>query len=132
MVSARGGKFVQLAVSGAFHSGLMTEAARGLQPDLAGINWQEPVVPILSNVTAQPLSAAEMSDELYRQIFSPVLWEDILLYLEKEQINTFIEVGPGKVLSGLVKRTIKTPGITIISCENAASIKKALEILREV
>ncbi|HOJ78379.1 MAG TPA: ACP S-malonyltransferase [Bacillota bacterium] len=130
LVTAEGAKFIPLAVSGAFHSSFMKEAAVKLRPSLAKIQWQEPKVPVIANITAKPVSKEQLADSLYQQIFSSVLWEDSLLALKESGVETFVEVGPGKVLSGLVKKTIK--GSTITNCEDENSLKKALAILKEV
>lgn len=130
LVTAKGGKFIPLSVSGAFHSSLMKKAADIFQNDLKQASWQEPTVPIVANVSARPVNAGELAGSLYRQLYSPVQWEDTLQFLGGEGVQIFVEVGPGKVLSGLVKRTIKN--VTILGCEDSTSIKKALAILKEV
>jgi [acyl-carrier-protein] S-malonyltransferase len=130
LVTAHGGKFIPLAVSGPFHSSLMKEAADQFQPSLAKTPWAQPKITLIANVNARPANKADLTENLYRQIFAPVLWEDSLIYLAAAGVNTFVEVGPGKVLSGLVKKTLK--GVRILNCENPESIKKALAILNEV
>ena len=85
---------------------------------------------LIANVSAQPAIKANFAENLYRQIFSPVLWEDTLHYLSNNNVKIFVEVGPGKVLSGLVKKTVKDA--TILNCEDLGSIKKSLAILKEV
>jgi [acyl-carrier-protein] S-malonyltransferase len=87
-------------------------------------------VTLIANIDAQPAARENLTDNLYRQIFSPVLWEETLVYLAKAGVETFVEVGPGKVLAGLVKKTLK--GVQILNCNNPDSIKKALAILKEV
>lgn len=129
-VVERGGKFIPLAVNGAFHSSFMKPAADQIYEQLKQTEWNEPAVPLISNVDAAPATKDTMAEKLYRQIFSSVLWEDTLNYLGDLGVNTFVEIGPGKVLSGLVKKTLK--GVNILQCEDLASLKKALAILKEV
>jgi [acyl-carrier-protein] S-malonyltransferase len=88
------------------------------------------VPPVIANVSARPVLKETLADSLYRQIFSPVLWEDTLIYLNDQGVESFVEVGPGKVLSGLVKKTLKNA--KFVNCEDSTSIKKALAIFREV
>jgi len=129
-VMARGGKFIPLAVTGAFHSSYMKPAADQIYEQLKQTEWNEPAVPLTSNVDAAPATKDTLAEKLYRQIFSSVLWEDTLYYLANHGVDTFVEIGPGKVLSGLVKKTLK--GVNILQCEDLASLKKALAILKEV
>jgi [acyl-carrier-protein] S-malonyltransferase len=130
LVAKRGGKFIPLAVSGPFHSTLMQEAAERFQPALARAPWATPAVTLIANVNARPAARENLTENLYRQIFSPVWWEETLTYLASVGVETFVEVGPGKVLSGLIKKTLK--GVRTVNCENPDSIKKALAILKEV
>lgn len=129
-VLEHGGKFIPLAVSGPFHSHFMKPAADKFYEMLRQTEWEEPVIPLISNVDAAPASKETMAEKLYRQIFSSVLWEDSLNYMNDQGVDTFIEIGPGRVLSGLVKKTLK--GVTFLNCEDISSIKKALAILKEV
>jgi [acyl-carrier-protein] S-malonyltransferase len=130
LVADRGGKFIPLAVSGPFHSSFMKRAAEEFRPFLDKTQWCQPLIPLIANVSAQPACRETLPDSLYRQVFSPVLWEDTLYYLFNSGAATFVEVGPGRVLSGLTKKTLK--GVTILNCEDSDSIKKALAILKEV
>ena len=130
LVMAKGGKVIPLAVSGAFHSSFMRKAADAFRPELEKTVWFDPDPPVIANVFAKTVSKEQLTDSLYRQIFSSVLWEDSLNYLRGQGVDTFIEVGPGKVLSGLVKKTLKDA--TFVNCEDMSSIKKALAILKEV
>lgn len=125
-----GGKFIPLAVSGAFHSSFMKSAADIYLKTLQITDWKEPQIPLISNVDASPVSKAQLTEKLYHQMFSSVLWEDSLSYLFTQGVDTFIEIGPGKVLSGLVKKTLK--GVTALPCGDMNSLKKALAILKEV
>lgn len=131
-VSARfagmGKRAVPLAVAAAFHSKLMEPAAREFRPAAAKFTFREPEVPFYSNLTGQVLdSAADMADRLARHIVSPVLFTKELAAMQAAGIDTFVELGPGKVLSGLVKKTLK--GVTILNVENRKSLEKTLEAL---
>ncbi len=129
-VANKGGKFIPLQVSGPFHSSFMKPAADAFKSKLESVPWQEPVIPVIANVSAKPYLREEIINNLYSQIYSSVLWEDTLNYLHQQGVAVFVEIGPGKVLSGLINKTVK--GVTILNCEDLASIKKALEILKEV
>ncbi|MGD0339262.1 MAG: ACP S-malonyltransferase [Bacteroidota bacterium] len=106
LAKARGAKITkELVVSGAFHSQLMQSAGDGLRKTLATINIFDIEIPVYANVTAQPVKAAEeIRDLLYRQLLNPVRWEESIRSMVKNGATRFIEVGPGKVLQGLVKR----------------------------
>jgi [acyl-carrier-protein] S-malonyltransferase len=97
---------VPLKVSGAFHSPLMTSAAEQFQEILEAVSFGNAKVPVLSNVEPIPtISGEELKKRLVRQMTGPVRWREIMLQLPTEAISQVIEVGPGKVLTGLVKRT---------------------------
>jgi [acyl-carrier-protein] S-malonyltransferase len=96
---------VALKVSGAFHSPLMAEASAQFQQVLQTISFQEAQVPILSNIEPTAIvNAQELKERLGRQMTGSVRWRETMEQLPKEGINQVIEVGPGKVLSGLIKR----------------------------
>lgn len=105
-------RVISLVVSGPFHSELMRPAASKLQQMLSEIQMQDAVIPVIANVNAQPVTASSViSNLLVEQLYSPVLWEDSVRTLLAEGVDVFIECGPGKVLSGLVKkvdRKVKT------------------------
>lgn len=130
LVAAKGGRFIPLPVSGPFHSSFMKPAADAFKAQLETVAWKEPIFPVVANVTAQPYRSDQVINNLYCQVYSSVLWEDTINYLHQNGVEIFVEIGPGKVLSGLIKKTIK--GAVVVNCEDIASIKKALEILREV
>jgi [acyl-carrier-protein] S-malonyltransferase len=104
---ARGAKMVrELSVSGAFHSPLMESAGIGLKEALNSIGIKNASKPVYANVTARPVqNADEIRELLYRQLTSPVRWEESVYGMISEGVKVFTEVGPGKVLQGLVKRT---------------------------
>lgn len=97
-----------LPVSGAFHSSLMQPAYDGLKDQLENLEISKPLCPIYSNFTAEATTETEdIRSNLLNQLLSPVLWTQTLLNMQKNGADAFVEVGPGKVLQGLVKRTLK-------------------------
>lgn len=101
-----------LQVSGPFHSELMKPAAQKFVEVLDEVKVQDSKIPVIANVTAAPISeASDIKEKLIEQLYSPVLWEDSVLTMLELGVDTFIEIGPGKVLSGLIKkinRNVKT------------------------
>ncbi len=103
--AAGASRVVPLTVSGAFHTPLMQSAADGMRSVLADVAFEAPRIPVVSNVTTQPLEAAGgLADELTQQITSPVLWADSVRVMRERGVTQVIEFGPGKVLTGLVRR----------------------------
>jgi [acyl-carrier-protein] S-malonyltransferase len=103
---ARGAKrVVPLPVSAPFHCALMQPAADRLAPELRALATHDPRMPIVANVDAQPRTrAAEAIDALIAQVSAPVQWESVVRRLASEGVTTYVEVGPGTVLSGLVRK----------------------------
>lgn len=98
---------VALPVSGAFHSPLMAFAVSGLADGLSKITIQAPTCPVYLNVTAQPCSdPSEIRQRLLEQLTAPVLWAQTLNQMNADGVTSYLEVGAGNVLSGLVKRTV--------------------------
>ena len=96
---------VELNVSGAFHSPLMSPARENLAEMINSLEISDTVYPVFTNVDAKPVTKAiDIKDSLIRQLENPVLWAKSILEMKNEGINHFIEVGPGKVLQGLNKR----------------------------
>lgn len=96
---------IPLQVSGAFHSPLMQPAVDGMAEVIVSVSFQEPTVPIIGNTTAEPLTSAEsVKSELINQLSNPVQWQRSIEYMINKGVSTFIEIGPGKVLTGLIKR----------------------------
>lgn len=108
LARARGAKVVkELTVSGAFHSPLMGSAREGLKAGLDRTAIRDAAIPVYANVTAEPaVNASEIRELLYRQLTSPVLWEQTVRNMARDGATRFCEVGPGKVLQNLVKRTL--------------------------
>jgi [acyl-carrier-protein] S-malonyltransferase len=111
---------VKLKVSGAFHSPLVARAADRFRPAIERVKFQEPVAPFMSTVTARIESAQRMGPLLVDQLTAPVRFTQAASELVKEGVRTFVEVGPGNVLSGLVKRIDKS--VKAISVNNLASL----------
>ena len=104
-IEAKGGKPIRLAVAGAFHTELMKPADAKLAAALAGVTIQPGRVPVWSNVDARPhTNPTEVRDLLVRQVLNPVRWEDTIRGLLAEGVERFYEIGPGRVLAGLLKR----------------------------
>ena len=106
LAEARGAyRTIPLLVSGAFHTPLMQPAVDGMSQIMANISFAEPLVPIIANTTAQEITTAQLvKDELLRQLCNGVQWQRSIEYMVDKGVSTFIEIGPGKVLSGLIKR----------------------------
>lgn len=119
-------RVVQLAVSGAFHTSLMRPAAEGMARALADCRFADPVVPVISNVTARPLtSAAELREELVAQLTSPVRWVESVRTMAEGGARVFYEIGPGRVLAGLVRRIV--PEATVINLNGAGALRAVQE-----
>ncbi|MGA7304578.1 MAG: ACP S-malonyltransferase [Rhodothermales bacterium] len=100
-------RVIPLPVSGAFHSPLMAYAREGLAAALENLTIAAPSCPVYLNVTAEPTTdPAEIRNALLDQLTAPVKWSQTLLHMQRDEVVRFVEVGAGKVLSGLVKRTI--------------------------
>lgn len=120
---------IPLEVSGPFHSSLMTSAAERLRTKLAEVQFGDADVPVIANVTARPVqSAGELADLLVRQVYSPVLWEDSVRFLIAEGVDTFVELGPGSVLAGLIKKIDKS--VRILNVNGLESLEASEEALR--
>ena len=101
-------KVMPLAVSVPSHTPLMRDAAEKLRAEFKNVAWQAPNIPVIQNVDAQVHhSIEEIQDALVRQLFMPVLWTQCVQALKADGITTIVECGPGKVLSGLIKRIDK-------------------------
>ena len=119
-------RVVPLPVSGAFHTPLMQPAVDGMSQIVAALSFHEPVVPIIANTTAQPLTTAEsVKAELLRQLCDCVRWQRSIEYMVNEGVSTFIEIGPGKVLPGLIKRINKD--VKTINIGDVPAIKSMVD-----
>jgi [acyl-carrier-protein] S-malonyltransferase len=129
LAKAKGAKrALPLPVAGAYHSPLMAGAQPKLQSELAKIKISAPIVPVISNVTAEPHnSPSEISSRLVEQVTSSVLWEKSMRELLAQGFTRFIELGPGTALSGFMKRIDKTA--TMLNVADAASLEETVTIL---
>lgn len=119
---------VELNVSGPFHTELLKPASEKLAKELENIEFKNMEIPVITNVTGNVIENNEdIKPLLIKQVMSPVKWEDTIKTLESLGVDTFIEVGPGKALSGFVKRTLK--GVTILNVEDMKSLEKTLSKL---
>ncbi|HWL24389.1 MAG TPA: ACP S-malonyltransferase [Ureibacillus sp.] len=120
---------IPLIVSGPFHSELMREAAVKLQNEIETISINEPHVPIISNVGAELLQdVTAIKNEMIEQVYSPVLWEQDVRKMLDLGVTTFIECGPGKVLSGLVKKIDRSVNTYCVYDE--ATLQEVIQALR--
>ncbi len=119
-VKAAGGRAIPLKVGGAFHSPFMKEAARAFAVELSNAKMEEIKIPLCSNMTAEPYgdNAVEL---LSNQICNPVQWEKIIRAMIADGVDTFIEIGPGKTLTNMVKKI--SADVTAVGC---------MEVLAEV
>ena len=121
-------KAIFLNVSGPFHSPLMKEAAEKLKDELNKTLKGDMRIPVVSNVDATPGQEKDQAlDKLYRQMFSPVLWEMCVRRMTKEGVEIFLEVGPQKVLTNLIKRI--EPNVPCYSIEEMEDIELLKDIL---
>lgn len=101
-------KAIQLQVSGAFHTPLMQSAVDGMSRVIADIPFHKPLIPVIANTSAQPATTAgQIKEELLRQLCNGVQWQLSIEYMINNGVSTFVEIGPGKVLSGLIRRINK-------------------------
>ncbi len=114
-----------LSVSVPSHCALMNNASQRLSELLDKLEFKNPVIPIVNNADARFLDNAEsIKTSLVRQISTPLLWEDSIIAIADSGIDIFVEVGPGKVLSGLIKRIV--PEATVLNVEDLKSLEKTL------
>jgi len=132
LADARGAyRTIPLQVSGAFHTPLMQPAVEGLAEIIANISFAEPLIPIIANTTAQPITSAELvKEELLRQLCHGVQWQRSIEYMINNGVSTFIEIGPGRVLSGLVKRINKK--VKTLNIGDAQAIKNIKALYKGV
>jgi [acyl-carrier-protein] S-malonyltransferase len=122
---------VLLPVSAPFHSTLMAPAAQKLAVELDKITISDAQIPVVANVTGKMVTdAKQIRDLLVTQADHPVMWEDCVAEMVAFGADTFVESGPGKVLTGLTKKIIK--GMNLLNVENADSLEKTLAYFKEV
>lgn len=132
MARERGAKKVMpLSVSGAFHSPVMQPAAEGLARAIAATTVNDARIPLIGNMHASPLAGAqEIREELAGQIAASVQWIRGIEYLVNAGVTTFIEIGPGQALTGMVKRIAK--GTTLMNVSSGEDIIKVVDMVREI
>tara|TARA_B100001123_G_scaffold450792_1_gene623823 strand:+ start:6753 stop:7688 length:936 start_codon:yes stop_codon:yes gene_type:complete len=106
MAKARGArKVIPLRVGGAFHSSLMESAVEGMKHAMKKVTLRQPTIPVIGNCTGKPLTKVEdIEAELLQQLCESVQWSQSVRYMAGQGVQTFLEIGPGRVLSGLVRR----------------------------
>jgi len=120
---------VPLPVSAPFHCALMKPAQDRLEPELRAAAFRDPEVPLVNNVDARTVTtAAECREGVIRQVSSPVRWQESVERLVADGITTFVEVGPGEVLAGLVKKIAK--GTTVLNVNDPESLEKTAAALQ--
>lgn len=131
MATAAGAKrAIPLNVAGAFHSRLMQSAALKLEEFLKTVTFKAPCIPVMANVTGAPHgSPDEIRQTMVRQVTSPVQWVGCVQRIQQLGIKSYVECGPGKVLSGLIKRIDKEAGL--LDTQDEATLKKAVEALKK-
>ncbi len=132
LAKERGAKrVIPLAVSGAFHSPVMAPASSRLAQSIASIELHDASIPIISNITATPLTEARvLRDELSRQIAASVQWTQTITYLNSVGVTLFFEIGPGQALAGMIKRIVK--GATILNVGSMTQVEQVAQQIREM
>ena len=120
---------IKLPVSAPFHCALMKPAEIRLQADLEKIAFRDAAIPVYRNVDGEPVqSGAELREGLVRQVSLKVQWQRTLESMARDGVDTFVELGSGTVVSGLVKKTLKS--VRLLNVEDPASLEKTLQELR--
>ncbi len=123
-VKEAGGKTMKLAVSGAFHSPFMQDAGTKLAKKYENIKFSNFEIPVYANTTAKPY---ENENQLFTQVSSPVKWQETVENMINDGIDTFVEVGAGKTLQGLIKKIDSS--VTVLGVENKETLQHAMEVL---
>ena len=127
-IEAGAKKTIVLNVAGAFHSRLMAPAAERMGEVLADIEIRQPQIPVISNVSAEPHSDPETTRRLLQeQITQPVQWLQSVDYMASQEVDAYVECGPGRILSGLIRRTQKDAQLSNV--QDKASLEKTLASL---
>lgn len=127
-VKAAGGRAIPLKVSGGFHSPYMAPAAAAFAQALEGVDFREPAIPLYANCTGLPYEPARIKPLLTRQICSPVRWEATIRHMIAQGVDTFIEVGPGQVLQGLIAKI--NPALRRFGVCDRKSLEKTIQEVR--
>lgn len=128
IASAQGIRCMKLAVSAPFHCKLMAPAANRLHTALSEVSIKSPTIPVYMNVDGNPINSADdIIELLVRQAMSPVRWVETLHKMQENGIDTFIECGPGRTLSGLVKKTLNN--VKILRVEDCKTLLNVIEMI---
>ena len=123
-------KFIPLNVSAPFHCSLMKPAATIMRDKINSVDFKKPIFNVVCNVTSKPENKPEdIKRLLVEQICSTVRWRESIINMTKENVSNFVEIGPGKVLSGMVKRTVKN--INCFSINSIDDMKKTINELKK-
>ncbi len=129
LIGAGAKRCVPLKVSGPFHSALLSGAGEKLAAELAGVEVQDPVIPYICNVEAAPVTEASRVKELLaKQVSGTVRWRESILRMLEDGVDTFIEIGPGKTLTGFLRKIDREA--RALNIETAADLQKVLETLQ--
>jgi len=119
-----------LPVSAPFHTSMLKPAAAKLEAELENIKFQDIIIPVMTNVNGDYIkNKDDIKANLKLQVMSSVLWETTIRNMIKDGVDTFVEIGPGKVLSGFVKKIDRK--LTVVNIEDVESLNKAVELLKE-
>lgn len=122
-------RVIPLKVSGPFHTSMLKEASEKLSKELQGVKVNTMNIPVVTNVTGSYINKKEdIKEFLIKQVRSSVRWEDTIKTMVKNGVDTFVEIGPGKALSGFVKRVDRK--VNIINVEDIKSLEKAIEYFK--
>lgn len=127
-IKALGGRCIPLAVSAAFHSPFMAQAAAEFGSSLSAYMMQSPRVPVYANLTAQPYALLDAARTMQDQICNPVRWQETIEHMIADGFTTFIEVGAGKTLSGLVKKI--SADVQILHVEDADTLAETVKAVQ--
>ena len=127
-VAANGGRAVPLNVSGGFHSPFMESASARLHDVLETMDVKEPTVPVYANYTAEPYTKETAKELLTQQVAHPVRWQQTVEKMIEAGVDTFVEVGAGKTLCGLIKKTSRA--VKVYNVEDAETLSAAVQAIR--
>lgn len=130
LAKGMGGKVIPLPVGGAFHSPLMAAASQEFAIEIEKCGFDDALFPVVQNVDAGSATAADViKTKLAKQMDNPVYWCETIEYLLSQGVDTFVEIGPGKALSGMVKKIDKSARVLNI-CD-AATLEATLQVLKQ-
>jgi [acyl-carrier-protein] S-malonyltransferase len=127
-VKEAGGRAIPLKVAGAFHSPFMHSAAVGMAEVLEPLTFGQSKYTLYSNVTAQPYEEGKYKELLQKQVENPVRWQQIVENMVADGVDTFIEVGPGATLTGLIQRI--APEVTALNVDKAEDLQKVIAAVK--